>query len=97
MDGFDWNRPGTFGGGPANVMFDDDLLMDFTDILFSSLSNNQPFQFPNPREIGKLTHATKYLAYFYFKTKNCANLTEWISNSVLIKAFLKANVVSRLI
>lgn len=53
LDGFDWNRPGTFGGGPANVMFDDDLLMDFTDILFSSLSNNQPFAFPNPREIGK--------------------------------------------
>ncbi|ODN02374.1 Carbohydrate-responsive element-binding protein [Orchesella cincta] len=53
LDGFDWNRPGTFGGGPANVMFDDDLLMDFTDILFSSLSSNQPFAFPNPREIAR--------------------------------------------
>lgn len=37
----------------SNIIFDDDMFMDFTDTLFSSLSTNQPFAFPNPREIGE--------------------------------------------
>jgi hypothetical protein len=52
LDGFDWSRPGPFGTMP-NIIFDDDMFMDFTDTLFSSLASNQPFAFPNPREIGE--------------------------------------------
>lgn len=31
---------------------DEDFIMDFSDTLFSSLTSSQPFDFPNPREIG---------------------------------------------
>jgi len=55
VEGFDWNRMGNVGGGPVdNMLFDDDLLMDFSDTLFSSLSSSQPFAFPNPKELGMM-------------------------------------------
>jgi MAX-like protein X len=52
LDGFDWGRGGPFGS-ISNIMFDEDLLMDFTDTLFTSLGANTPFPFPNPREINR--------------------------------------------
>lgn len=55
LDGFDWNKVGSFGGGPiSSFVFDDDLLMDFSDTLFSSLSS-QAANFPTNRELGEHT------------------------------------------
>ena len=33
---------------------DEDFIMDFSDTLFTSLNPSQPFDFPNPREIGNI-------------------------------------------
>lgn len=57
LDQLDWfasgpRSNGSFHSGTGPLTLDDDLFMDFTDTLFSSLSSNQPFPFPNPREIG---------------------------------------------
>lgn len=51
----DWSAPysnGSLNSGTGSLTLDDDIFMDFSDTLFSSLSSNQPFPFPNPREIG---------------------------------------------
>ena len=59
LDQLDWfaagpRSTGSFNSGTGSLILDDDFFMDFTtDTLFSSLTSNQPFQFPNPREIGK--------------------------------------------
>lgn len=55
LDHLDWFAPRSncsFNSGTGSLGLDDDLFMDFSDTLFSSLSSNQPFPFPNPREIG---------------------------------------------
>lgn len=52
----DWSAPysnGSLNSGTGSLTLDDDIFMDFSDTLFSSLSSNQPFPFPNPREIAK--------------------------------------------
>ena len=58
LDRLDWFAPRSncsFISGTGSLGLDDDFCMDFTDTLFSSLSSNQPFPFPNPREIGKFS------------------------------------------
>ena len=55
LDNLDWSAPrsnGSFNSGTGSLVLDDDFYMDFSDTLFSSLTSNQPFAFPNPREIG---------------------------------------------
>jgi hypothetical protein len=59
LDGVDWSGgfrclPGVgLSGGIDHLIDDVDFLMDFNDTLFSTLLPNQPFFFPNPREIGE--------------------------------------------
>ena len=58
LDHLDWFAPRSncsFNSGTGSLALDDEFCMDFTDTLFSSLSSNQPFPFPNPREIGKFS------------------------------------------
>lgn len=38
---------------PSSMIVDDDPFIDFNDTLFSCLIPNQPFAFPNPREIAR--------------------------------------------
>lgn len=56
LEHLDWFAPRSncsFNSGTGSLALDDDMFMDFSDTLFSSLSSNQPFPFPNPREIAK--------------------------------------------
>ncbi|CAG0891786.1 unnamed protein product, partial [Cyprideis torosa] len=41
------------GYSDGSGLLDDDLFMDFNDTLFNSLIPNQPYAFPNPREIAR--------------------------------------------
>ncbi|CAG0916394.1 unnamed protein product, partial [Notodromas monacha] len=60
IDGSEWSGgfrclPGVGLSGGIEHLFDDvDLLVDFNDTLFSTLLPNQPYYFPNPREIDLL-------------------------------------------
>ncbi len=57
LDNLDWSAGprsnGSCNSGGGSLTLDDDFYMDFSDTLFSSLTSNQPFAFPNPREIAK--------------------------------------------
>jgi hypothetical protein len=57
LDNLDWTAGprsnGSCNSGTGSLTLDDDFYMDFSDTLFSSLTSNQPFPFPNPREIAK--------------------------------------------
>ena len=55
LDNLDWSATHSTGSchsGTGSLALDDDFFMDFSDTLFSSLTSNIPFPFPNPREIG---------------------------------------------
>lgn len=44
---------GSLGGDSLHsMMVDEDYMELMTDTLFSTISSNQPFHFPDPREIG---------------------------------------------
>ena len=65
--------------------------MDFSDTLFTSLSSNQPFPFPNPREIGKkkiwkriiLSHCITYSLIVIIMTAKGAGLADFIQPGLI--------------
>lgn len=68
LDHLDWFAPrsnGSYNSGTGSLALDDDIFMDFSDTLFSSLSSNQPFPFPNPREIGNKSISVPYADFAY--------------------------------
>lgn len=48
MDIFDWQSQ----GDSTHMLVDEDYISFMSDTLFSTITNNQPFAFPDTREIG---------------------------------------------
>lgn len=55
----------------GNMLTDEDYLNFMTDTLFSTITNHQPFAFPDCREIGKL-----YNQLLWSKTKTLMLITK---------------------
>lgn len=47
MDVYDWAQ-----GDNSHMLVDEDYVSFMSDTLFSTITNNQPFAFPDTREIG---------------------------------------------
>jgi len=65
----DW-QPDSNDSSGISMMVDQDYMEFMSDTLFSTISSNQPFAFPDTRDIGKTsphTQLSKLLFFFTFK------------------------------
>ena len=60
LDMFDWQSQSNDSSQLDSMMVDEDYMELMSDTLFSTISSNQPFAFPDTREIGNFYELSRF-------------------------------------
>lgn len=63
LDMFDWQSQGNDSSQLGSMMVDEDYMELMSDTLFSTITSNQPFAFPDTREIGNFRFFIRNFCY----------------------------------
>lgn len=67
LDMFDWQTHSNESSQLGSMMVDEDYMELMSDTLFSTITSNQPFAFPDTREIGKENKIVKFFYILYIQ------------------------------